>query len=85
MKTMLTLIMAVLLIVTSGGCSYSTITHGTANATNIRWFWDTTGFEFDAKTTNGNVKIKLQKSNPDAESLKALAEGVAKGAVEGAK
>jgi hypothetical protein len=50
---------------------------------NSRWFWNTEGFALHSTATNA-FSLEIQKSNPDAESLKAVAEGAAKGAVKGA-
>lgn len=66
------------------GCSYTHLRRGEASAVNLRCLWQTEGFEFTSGT-NGLTTIRIQKSNPDAESLKAIAEGAAKGAVQGAK
>jgi hypothetical protein len=49
---------------------------------NSRWFWNTEGFSLHSTATN-SFSLEIQKSNPDAESLKAVAEGAAKGAVKG--
>lgn len=69
------------------GCCAMSCSHlkkGDATASNMRLFWASEGFEFEA-ATNGAVKIKLQKSNPDAESLKAVAQGAAQGVAQGMK
>lgn len=80
MKTSLLLLLAFI----GSGMSCSHLKRGDASAANFRLFWVSEGFEFEAQT-NGATHIRLQRSNPDAESLKAIAEGVAKGAVQGAK
>ena len=82
MKKHIALVLTLAAIAT--GCSYSRLTHGDACATNIRLFWTTEGFKFTAQT-NGAVTIELQHANADTETLKAIAEGVAAGAVKGAK
>ena len=66
----------------AAGCSYSSLRHGDAKATNLRFLWASEGFKFTAQT-NGTVSIELQKSATDSDALKAVAEGVAKGAVDG--
>lgn len=68
------------------GCNTSEIekkSDGSIRAINSRWFWSTESYEVEY-STNG-FKAKATKSNPDAESLKAVAEGAAQGAVKGAK
>ncbi|HTD65027.1 MAG TPA: hypothetical protein VK846_00655 [Candidatus Limnocylindria bacterium] len=66
------------------GCSFSAVKRGEARAVNARLFWNTEGFELDVET-NGTARVRIAKSNPDAESLKAVAAGAAEGAVKGAK
>ena len=79
-----TLLILTLAAIVATGCSYSRLTHGDARATNIRLFWTTEGFKFTAQT-NGAVTIELQHANADAETLKAVAAGVAAGVVQGVK
>ncbi len=66
------------------GCSFSAVKRGDTRALNSRWFWNTEGFELDMET-NGTARVRIAKSNPDAESLKAVAAGAAEGAVKGVK
>ena len=77
MKT--SILLAVLFVATGMSCSH--LKRGDTSASNFRMFWVTEGFEFESATNR--TSIRLQRSNPDAESLKAVAEGAAKGAVKG--
>lgn len=66
------------------GCNTSEIekkSDGSIRAINSRWFWSTESYEVEY-STNG-FKAKATKSNPDAESLKAVADGAAHGAASG--
>lgn len=83
-KLPLSLLVGAVSLVALSGCSFSRIQRGDAIATNLRCFWHTEGFEFIAGT-NGTTTIRIVRTSPDAESLKAIAEGAAKGAVQGAK
>lgn len=60
------------------GCSTSYITKGDLKAFNSRAFWSTEGFKAEF-TTNGAGRVEIQKSNPDAQTAGAVAEGVARG------
>lgn len=62
------------------GCNTSTIekkSDGSIRAVNSRWFWSSEGYDVEY-STNG-FRARAAKSNPDAESIKAVAEGTAKG------
>lgn len=53
---------------------------------NSRFLWASQGVEMSTKDKDGfEFTLKLQKSNPDIDAIKAVAEGVAAGAVRGAK
>jgi len=54
---------------------------GTTKAGNSRWFWSTESYEVEYGT-NG-FKAKATKSNPDAQSLEAVARGTAQGITSG--
>lgn len=71
----------VILLFIGTGMSCSQLRKGDASANNFRIFQSTEGFAFDAGSNS--MSIRLQKSNPDVESLKAVAEGAAAGAVKG--
>jgi len=66
------------------GCAHSTFEAQGVKGSSWRLFWDTSGFEATLPTTNGTATIKLGRSGSDADALKAVAEGAAKGAVKGA-
>jgi len=69
------------------GCSMSSYAHGDIKITQRRFLWDTTGFEVSqTKGVDGSMTttLKLQKSNPNAEAVKAVAEGITQGLVQGA-
>ena len=86
MKT-LNLSALIIMIGVSAGCSTSSYVHGDIKITQRRFLWDTTGFEVSqTKTADGSVttNLKLQKSNPNAEAVKAVAEGITQGLVQGA-
>jgi hypothetical protein len=57
---------------------------GTTKAGNSRWFWSTESYDIQYNT-NGTFRAQATKSNPDAESLKAVAQGAAQGAAQGLK
>ena len=80
-KLPLSILIAALLVGVMPGCSFSRIERGDFHAWNSRLLWQSEGFEFETRT-NGTTRIRLQKSNPDAESLKAVAEGAARGATK---
>lgn len=51
-----------------------------------RWFWASEGIDVSTHDTNGFVfNLRVSKSNASAEALGAVAEGIAKGMVKGAK
>lgn len=79
MKTLLSLLTLCAMI--CAGCNVTRIQKGETKAFNARLFWSTEGF--DLNTSSNGTHVSIQKSNPDAESLKAVAEGAAKGAVKG--
>lgn len=57
----------------------------TLAVTNRRLLWNSEGVDFTVKDTNGfAVSLSIQKSNPDAQAIGAVAEGVAKGLAKGA-
>lgn len=57
------------------------------SAFNLRLMQSTEGFTLNRTKveTNETVSITLQKSNPSAEAMKAVAEGAAAGVVKGFK
>jgi hypothetical protein len=70
------------------GCSYSRVPLSNGStAVNFRLFMQTEGFAFDNQIVGSNsaTHIELKRSNPDAEALKAVAEGAAQGTVKGFK
>lgn len=76
---------AIALVIT--GCNTTVVerkSDGSIKGANSRWFWSSESYEWQY-TSNGVFSAKATKSNPDAESIKAVAEGVAKGAVQGLK
>jgi len=81
MKTFASFLLCVLALT---GCSFSAMQRGEVKAVNSRWFWSTEGFELDVET-NGTARLRLQKSNPDAESIGAAAKGAAEGTARGLK
>lgn len=81
MKTKLTILALCAIALT--GCNVTRIQKGETKAFNARLFWSTEGF--DLNTSSNGTHVSIQKSNPDAESLKAVAAGAAEGAVKGAK
>lgn len=51
----------------------------------VRFLWSSEGVEASTKDQQGfEFTLKLAKSNPDVEAIKAVAAGVAEGAVKGA-
>lgn len=73
-----------LLAVVATGCSTSYIESAGVKAHNTRWFWSSTDFKASLDT-NGVMSVELKSSSSDQASLAAVAEGVAKGMVAGAK
>jgi hypothetical protein len=73
-----TAIPLLLLLALVSGCSTSYIAKGDLKAYNSRFIWSTEGFEAEF-ATNGTGKVKIHKSNPDAQTAGAVAEGVARG------
>lgn len=67
-----------ILVAMVSGCSTSYITKGDLKAYNSRFIWSTEGFEAEF-ATNGTGRVKIQKSNPDAQTAGSVAEGVARG------
>ena len=82
MKTILYPLSAILLIAT--GCSTSYLTKGDLRAYNSRFIWSTEGFEAEFNT-NGTGRVKIQKSNPDAQTAGAITEAAVSAAVKSAK
>lgn len=49
-----------------------------------RFFWSSEGIEATTKDKQGfEFSLKINKSNPNVEAIKAVAEGVAAGAMKG--
>lgn len=58
---------------------------GTLTVTSWRLFWKSERIEFATSGTNWSVSLRVGSSITDAQSVKAVAEGAAQGAVKGVK
>ena len=71
----------ILLVIT--GCSVTTGERkpdGTLAVHNYRLLWASEGINFTTASSNGfTATLSVQKSNPDAQSIGAVAEGITKG------
>lgn len=87
----LKLLIGLVVIVTMAGCSSTrgrrTTKDGSVlTVSNHRFFWASEGVDFTVRDTNGfSASLSIQKSNPDAQAIGAVAEGVAKGLAAGVK
>lgn len=82
-KTLSLAVLALTLI----GCNTTVVEKkpdGSLRGANSRWFWSSESYEW-SYSSNGVFNAKATKSNPDAESLKAVAQGAAQGAAQGLK
>lgn len=71
------------------GCAFIEGTRyvdGTMTVRSSRLLWASEGIDFGVTDTNGfTTHLKVERSNPDAQAIGAVAEGAARGAVQGAK
>lgn len=55
---------------------------GTIEVRSRRYLWASQGIDFSVKDTNGlTATLKVQRSNPDADTFGAISEGAVRGAV----
>ncbi len=80
MHKFLSLSFLVLIALFSQGMSCSNLKPD-GGASNFRFFQNTEGFKFSQTTmgTNKQTTISLERSNPDAQALEAVARGTAEG------
>lgn len=78
-----------LLIPLVAGCAYITGTRTAPDGsrlsiTSSRLLWSSEGVKSSVTDSNGlSFTLEVQKSNPDAQAIGAVAEGVAKGLAQG--